>query len=65
MAMICKNGARECDGCGSCFTDPKPIGRCAACREPVYGDDDHYDIDGELVHWDCLSDWARKYKVVV
>lgn len=65
MAMTCKNMAAECVGCGACFTEPKPIGRCAACKCSILADEDHYDIEGELVHWDCLSDWARKYRVVL
>lgn len=61
MAMICKSGARECDGCMACHTDPEPIGRCAVCKEPIYADEDRYDMDGDLLHEDCLAEWARKY----
>lgn len=65
MAMTCINLARECDGCGACFKEPETIGRCAACGQSVLADDDRYDIDGEIIHLDCLSDWARKYRVEV
>lgn len=62
MAMICKTGARECDGCMACHTDPEPIGRCSACDEPIFPDDERYNIEGELIHEDCLSVWAEPYK---
>lgn len=61
--MICKSGARECDGCGSCFTVPKSIGRCAACKEPIYATEDRYDMDGDLLHEDCLTEWAQPHLV--
>ena len=63
MAMICKTGTAECDGCGACFVDPKPIGRCAACKCSILASEDHYDIDGDLLHEDCLTDWAKPHLV--
>lgn len=38
-------------------------GKCAHCGEPIYGGEPHYDIDGELVHEECLFDWAESYKI--
>ena len=64
MAMICKSGARECDGCMSCQPEPEIIGECAACGDLIYACDDVYDIEGDLVHEECLFDWAEKYRVV-
>lgn len=63
MAMICKTGTAECDGCGACFIDPKPIGRCAACKRSILASEDHYDIDDDLIHEDCLTDWAKPHLV--
>lgn len=37
-------------------------GRCTHCGEEVYDYDDYYDIEGELLHEDCLYDWAAQYK---
>lgn len=34
MAMICANGCRECDGCGSCFAEP-PTFHCPICGAPL------------------------------
>ena len=62
MAMICIHGG-ECTGCMSCQKEPEPIGRCVQCGADIYPSDDHYNIEGELVCDDCLTDWARKYKV--
>lgn len=61
MAMLCVNGARECDGCMACQEEPKEIGPCEYCGAPVCEGDEYYDIHGELVHWDCLRDWAKMY----
>ena len=37
-------------------------GSCACCGEAIYGYEDYYDIDGILLHEDCLTDWAYQYK---
>ena len=42
---------------------PKKIGVCEQCSDPIYEGDDHYDIDGDMVHWDCLTDYMDKYRV--
>ena len=33
MALICKSGGKECDGCGECFGDSKEesLGSCSVC----------------------------------
>lgn len=64
MALTCTNGGRECDGCGHCFPEPEDIGTCEACREAIKSGETHYNIEGDLLHEDCLLDWAWKYKVV-
>lgn len=34
---------------------------CPVCGEPVMEWDDRYDIDGEIIHDDCLYAWAEKF----
>lgn len=63
MAFTCIHGGKPCDGCGRCEPQPKLVGYCEHCKEAVYRYEDYYDIDGELVHEDCLTDWAKKYLV--
>ena len=62
MAMICVNGARECNGCMHCQDVVEGMALCEYCEEPIYENDDHYDIDGIKIHWDCLRDWAEQYR---
>lgn len=38
-------------------------GRCTHCGEDVYDWEDYYDIEGDLLHEDCLVSWAEQYKV--
>ena len=42
-------------------TKPKRIGVCEQCSDAIYEDDEHYDIDGDMIHWDCLRDWADEH----
>lgn len=36
---------------------------CTECGEPVYDQDEVYVFgDDEVVHLDCLSDWAYRFK---
>ena len=37
-------------------------GRCIHCDEDIYEGEPHYDIDGDLLHEDCLWGWAQEYK---
>jgi hypothetical protein len=37
------------------------IGICKECGEPIEQGYTYYDIEGELIHEDCLMDWAEKY----
>ena len=64
MALTCVSGGRECDGCQDCFPEPPVIGTCEACRAEIHAGEDHYNIEGDLLHDDCLLDWAWKYRVV-
>ena len=66
MAYYCKrNSALECDGCGKCEPGAEIVGECAACGDLIYAHEERYDIEGELIHEDCLSDWAEQFKVVI
>lgn len=41
------------------------IGKCEHCGDNIYADEDYYDIEGEIIHEDCLREWAEKYRVIV
>jgi hypothetical protein len=41
------------------------IGWCEHCGEPIYAGEDYYEIYGEIIHEDCLRDWAEKHLVRV
>ena len=64
MAMICRNGARECDGCMACYPEPEIVGKCDGCGDEIHSDEDYFDINGELIHEDCLYSWAERYRVI-
>lgn len=65
MAMHCIHGG-ECNGCMSCEPKPQIVGYCAYCKEAVYGWEDHYEMEGDvLLHDDCLVSWADQYRVTV
>jgi len=59
MAAYCLKGG-ECWGCGACQQE-KVVGVCEECGQEIRDYDEHYDFAGELVHYDCLVHWARKY----
>lgn len=44
-------------------TDDQIIGICAACCDPIYEDEDYYQIVYEKVHVDCIDKWAEQYRV--
>lgn len=44
-------------------TDDLIIGTCAACGDPIYEDEDYYQIVYEKVHVDCIDKWAEQYRV--
>lgn len=63
MSFPCVRGKPECDGCMLYRKESRVIGYCEACREAICEGDNHYSIEGDLVHDDCLQDWAAKYFV--
>lgn len=64
MAMVCVSGARECSGCMACQSGPSPIGKCVVCGGDIVALDDYYEIDGDLIHDDCLREWAKQFKAL-
>lgn len=38
------------------------VGRCAHCKDIIFGYEAYYDFNGEIIHEDCLYAWAEKYK---
>lgn len=44
-------------------TKPKKIGVCEHCSDPIYDYEEYYVIHGDMIHDDCLRDWAEQYKV--
>ena len=37
-------------------------GKCMVCVEDIDEGEPHYDIEGDLIHIDCLEAWAEEYK---
>lgn len=62
MSYPCRRGGSECDGCGACRQEPEVIGECF-CGEEIFAGEDYYNIEGELVHECCLTEWAEQYLV--
>lgn len=42
---------------------PAYIGNCEHCSDVIREGDNYYNFDGELVHYDCLREWASKFEV--
>ena len=62
MALTCISQGRVCVGCGNCETQAEIVGFCESCREEIRADETYYDIEGDLLHEECLLDWAWKYR---
>lgn len=54
MAMICRNGARECDGCMDCYQEPGPF-HCPVCGAQLdYGDNVYFVRENdEIIGCEC------------
>ena len=37
------------------------IGYCTHCGDEIYGNDWYCEVDGKLVHNECLSDFEREH----
>lgn len=62
MAMICRNGVRECDGCMNCEEMHERVGNCEHCSDTIYNNEPYYDFDGVFVHDDCLIEYAHRFR---
>lgn len=62
--MWCKSGARECDGCMRCRPEPRAVGRCAGCGDGIVEGEEYYKFGDDVVHDDCLREWAEKFRAV-
>ena len=62
MALTCISQGRECNGCRNCETQAEIVGICESCRGEIRADETYYDIEGDLLHEECLLDWACKYR---
>lgn len=38
------------------------VGYCDHCGEIIYGYEEYYDFNGEIIHADCLYAWAEKFR---
>lgn len=61
MAMTCKTGARECDGCMACQESNDPV-LYDWENEPIYPGETYYDILGEIVREDGIYDYCDQFK---
>ena len=39
------------------------VGVCEKCGEEVLDYEEHYNINGELIHGDCVMDWLEQFRV--
>ena len=62
MALTCISQGRERNGCRNCETQAEIVGICESCRGEIRADETYYDIEGDLLHEECLLDWAWKYR---
>ena len=65
MSIACVKGGSLCDGCGACQGEAEVIGKCEHCGDDIYASEDYYEIEGEIIHEDCLREWAEKFLVRV
>lgn len=59
MAMMCVNGARECNACMACCDGGDDPIMCDIWSDPIYEGDAYYDFDGDIVSEDNLDNYLR------
>ncbi len=61
MAQMCTSMTRECTGCMACQNDNDPIMHDYD-GTPIYAGDYYYEIDGDIIHEDNLTDYCDQFK---
>jgi hypothetical protein len=61
MSLACERFCKVCDGCLECQEEAEPIGKCW-CGDHIHADESYYEIEGVLLHEDCLKDWAKQFR---
>ena len=61
MSFYSDDPVRDAERYYASQSEPEEIGRCEHCGEPIYANEDYYEIGDELLHEDCLSEWAEKF----
>lgn len=64
---------RKCLSCGYRFKsverlDYKTMGSncfCSECKEPLYPEDDYFDLDGQMLCENCAKEWLSLHKGTV
>lgn len=56
MCEVCGSTLGHKAGCPEADCSPEIISHCCTCGEPIYSDDDYFDIDGEKHHYECFCD---------
>lgn len=42
--------------------EEKTACRCCFCKEPLYFDDEYWELDDEIYCEDCANDWLAEHK---
>ena len=60
MALVCKNGSKECCGCGECCENDTDIMlKCRFCGTEVSEDEGYRDLLFAVLCLDCLAKLHR------
>lgn len=60
MALYCKNGVHECDGCGICQENDPVF--YDVYDDPVYEGDDYYHINNEFIAEANIYEYLKSCK---
>lgn len=58
MAMTCRNGCRECDGCMDC-QDIESVIICDDCGGNIYESDGYYSVCDRNICDECIDIYRR------
>ncbi len=57
MALVCRNGAKECDGCMACYeAGGKPLEECVLCRAGIFEGDVFFDFGDGPICAECAQE---------